>query len=120
MTLKIIHSFALVTTIFLQGCITIGNEFRGSNSKKRTHIGLVVVEHLPGDRGLTYTKYISGGAWIEKNGAGIGLKSQLLISANPKCQVIFIIKTKEQLEHAEMLLRPILDKNEGTICLEKQ
>jgi len=118
--LKINYLFSFVATFFLHGCITIGSENREYNSKKRTHIGLIVVEHVPNDRGLTYTKYIAGGAWIEKNGAGIGLKNQLLISADPKCQVIFLTKTKSQVDHAYMLLKPIFDKNEGEICLGKR
>ena len=114
-----IRIFLVLAAMQFNGCITIRPANSDVNAIKKIQIGIVLVEYQSASTGLTYTEYTTGGAWFEIEGAGIGLKNEFLVSADPKCQVIFITKSKEQLEHAHMLLKSTLDRNEGKICLEK-
>jgi len=114
---KLKNIILLVATMFSSGCITVGSEDFAST--RRIHIGVVLVENIPATNGLNYKEYTTGGIWFENEEAGIGFKNETLISADQKCQVVFIVKTQGQLDHALKLLKSTLDQNEGEICIKQ-
>lgn len=110
----------IAAPLILSGCTTInlGEQLSG-DPKTTMHFGLIKLKQDHKGVSANLHKIVVMGGWVGPSGSGLGLKHNTYVKPDPDCQIVFIVKTKEQLNQSIKLVESTNHKNGDKICTTK-
>ncbi len=112
--------FAIISSPVLYGCTTINlNEQLSGDSKTTIHLGLILLNHDRRSLSANMQKINIVGGWVGSSSSGFGFKQNTYIKPAPDCQIVFIVKTDEQLNQSIKLAESTKHENGDKICITK-
>ena len=114
----ILLGLTLLLPISLSSCISLdANADTYSLWSKETRIGLILISQKQSEQATISQTVNVIGAWAGVDGYGFGANRETSVQASTDCQIVFIIKNKEQLDHAVSLVAALPNNDGEKICI---
>ena len=118
MSINVFIRFAqyLGVSIVFISCATVVVPSNSTNEIWR--FGVVRIKGSDDSSKISKSDLSSIGFWVGKKGVGLGYKKTTLLQIGDKCQVVFLVKSDDQLNKIKNLLKEDLKKYGEVLCAE--
>ena len=99
--------------IFLTGCVSHVPVLESNAYTTRRYMGVTYIAERRGVDGVSATRASVLGLWDNPSSMGAGWRSEFRLTFPEGCQIMFLVKTRQQIDVAKDLVKEISGYEEG-------